>query len=103
MRPRVPWMNEVDDAILEYFEELEGVSPNRILLNPTAVYMNLVIDMEVLDRSDSTIQRRMRILNKIGLLEKVGGKRAYYRITDKGLKYLSGELDAGDLPNPTED
>jgi DNA-binding PadR family transcriptional regulator len=39
----------------------------------------------------------MRGLESSGLLEKVDEQRGYYRITNKGRQYLSGELDAEDL------
>nr|WP_243700388.1 winged helix-turn-helix domain-containing protein [Halorussus pelagicus] len=37
-----------------------------------------------------------------GLLEKVEGKRGYYRITDRGRAYLAGDLDAEDLESDEE-
>ena len=97
MRPRVPGMNEVDDAILEYFEELGEPAGERIELPPKPVHRNLVEVLEVLDRDSSTVARRMVNLEERGLLEKTDEKRAYYRITDKGRAYLAGELDADDL------
>lgn len=99
MRPRVPWMNEVDDAILEFFEELESAD-FRVALPPTAVYVNVVEELKALDRSPNTISRRMKILDQMGLLERVDEERGYYRITDRGLQYLQGELDASDLERP---
>jgi DNA-binding transcriptional ArsR family regulator len=96
-------MNEVDDAVLEYFEEYVNPSDYRPWVPPTAVYVNLVEEMGVVDRSTNTISRRMKRLGKMGLLERREGKRTYYRLTDKGLQYLHGELDADDLSNPDED
>lgn len=95
-------MNEADDAILEFFERLEdsGIS---VALPPTAVYVNLVEELETLDRSSKTISRRMSNLEKMGLLEVVDEKRRYYRITEMGMAYLEGQLDAEDIPRPEED
>lgn len=93
MRPRVPWMNEVDDSILEFFNS-QG---DQVSLPPTAVWYNLAEIFEVTDKSRDTVARRMRGLDKAGLLEKVGKQRGYYRITDKGRAYLSGELESEDL------
>ena len=97
MRARVPWMNEADDAILEYFQELETRSGHRISLPPTALWHNLVDQLGVLDRSQNTISRRMNILSEAGLLKKTDEKRGYYKITDRGVAYLEGELNVSDL------
>jgi len=100
MRPRVSWMNEVDDAILEYLQELETETGHRISLPPTAVWYNLVEQLGVLERSQNTISRRMNVLSEASLLEKTDEKRGYYRITDKGLAYLEGDLEMNDLEEP---
>lgn len=102
MRPRVPWMNEADDAILEFLQEQEKGSDPRVAFSPTGVYVNLVEIRRVLDRSPSTLSRRMSRLSKMGLLEVVDEDRGYYSITEKGLKYLSGDLDADDLSHPED-
>lgn len=96
MRPRVPGMNEVDDAILEFFEELGEVGGERVALPPTAVKRHLVDELGSVDRGRSTFSRRMGKLEARGLLEE-SYDGAYYRITDKGLAYLAGELEASDL------
>jgi hypothetical protein len=103
MRPRVPWMNETDDAILEFFEELEGCTEFRITLPPTAVWYNLVEVSSLLDKAPNTVSRRMGRLDDIGLLELVDEDRAYYRFTDKGQEYLDGNLDADDLRLPEDE
>ena len=64
MRARVSWMNEVDDAILEYLQELETDTGHRIALPPTAVWYNLVEELSVLDRSQNTVSRRMNVLSE---------------------------------------
>ncbi|WP_241431927.1 winged helix-turn-helix domain-containing protein [Natrialba chahannaoensis] len=90
-------MNEADDAILEYFQKLETDTDHRIALPPTAVWYNLVEELSVLNRSQNTISRRMNVLADAGLLEKTDKKRGYYKITDYGLSYLRGELEAREL------
>lgn len=93
MRPRVAGMNEIDDAILEFFEEqAEGV-----VLSPSLVWWNLAEERTVIDKSRETVARRMRNLPARGLLKKVDTDRAYYRLTEKGRAYLAGDLDADDL------
>lgn len=87
MRPRVSGMNEVDDSILEFFERQdEGVS-----LPPTPVHYNLVEVYKATDKSRETIARRMRKLAKRGLLEKVNDTKGYYRMTELGRRYLTGD------------
>jgi DNA-binding transcriptional ArsR family regulator len=97
MRARVSWMNEADDAILEYLQQLETETGHRVSLPPTAIWYNLVEELGVLDRSQNTISRRMNVLSNAGLLEKRDEKRGYYRITDSGVAYLDGELRAEEL------
>ncbi|SFS68435.1 transcriptional regulator [Halostagnicola kamekurae] len=97
MRPRVSWMKEVDDAILEYLQELETDTGHRISFPPTTVWYNPVEDLGVLDRSQNTLSRRMNVLSDASLLEKTDEKRGYYRITDKGIAYLEAELYVADL------
>ena len=67
-----------------------------------AVYMNLVEEMEVLDKAPNTISRRMKKLAEMGLLKVTNEKRGYYQFTDKGKQYLAGELDAEDLELPND-
>ena len=93
MRPRVEGMNEVDDAVLEFFEaQEEGVA-----LPPTVVWYNLHERLEVIDKSRDTVARRMRQLTERGLLSKVSEERGYYQITQNGYDYLTGDVDPEDL------
>lgn len=100
MRPRVAGMNEVDDAVLEYFEaQEEGAG-----LPPTVVWWNLAERLDVIDKSRDTVARRMRDnLTDRGLLSIADEKRGYYQITQKGRDYLAGEIDADDLRLDDED
>jgi CTP-dependent riboflavin kinase len=93
MRPRVEGMNEVDDAVLEFF----AAQDEGVVLPPTVVWYNLHECLEAIDKSRDTVARRMRKLTDRGLLSKVSEERGYYRITQKGRDYLAGELDADDL------
>ena len=90
-------MNEVDDAILEYFEDLGTVSGERVTLPPGPVHYNIVEVLGISSKSRSTFSRRMSNLADYGLLELVDETKSYYQVTDKGLRYLSGELDADEL------
>ncbi|WP_323173817.1 winged helix-turn-helix domain-containing protein [Natrialba sp. PRR66] len=82
MRPRVEWMNQTDNRILEILDESD------LILSPAVTAINL-------DYSRNWVSRRMSKLQKAGLIEKVNG--SYYRITDRGRAYLTGELDAEEL------
>lgn len=95
-------MNEVDDAILEFLQELD-VDGRPVALKPGAVHYNLVTEFGMLNKSLSTFSRRMAKLEEVGLLEKTEDSRGSpYKITDKGRSYLSGELEADDL-EPTDE
>lgn len=82
MRPRVEWMNQTDNRILELLEE------SNLILSPAVTAVNL-------DYSRNWVSRRMSKLEDADLIEKVNG--SYYRITDRGRAYLEGELEAADL------
>ena len=96
MRPRVPWMTETDDTILEYFEALEAAGFS-VWQAPTPIWVNLTDNLGATEKSRETISRRMGKLEQMGLLERVDETRGYYRITEKGLAYLSGELEREEL------
>lgn len=85
MRPLVSWMTKSDPAIIEVFGEA------GIAMPPAVAEYNLQ------GVSKSTIKRRIPHLVEHGLLEKVDERKGYYRITEKGKKYLVGELNAKDL------
>ncbi|RDZ41459.1 MarR family transcriptional regulator [Haloferax sp. Atlit-47N] len=84
MRPRVDWMNQTDDRVLELLDESD------LILSPAVVAMNL-------DYTRNWVSRRMSKLSKAELIEEV--ERGYYRISSKGRAYLSGEIDAVELEN----
>lgn len=88
MAYRLPagWMNAADDRILEWLDT-EGVATPKTLT-----------DDSPFDYHRKTIQRRLRKLDKAGLIERVG--RGVYRITDQGRAYLIGEADLRDLEEP---
>lgn len=75
-------MNQTDNRILELLDE------SGLILSPAVLAINL-------EYSRNWISRRISILVDAGLVEQVDG--AYYRITEKGLDYLAGNLDSGEL------
>lgn len=93
-------MNETDDSILEYLAQLEIDGGEYVTQSPTAVWVNLHDQFDILDKSQSTVARRMGHLEEMELLEKTDETRAYYRITEKGLRYLEGDISRDELPDP---
>jgi len=84
MRPRVEWMNQTDNRILELLDE------SNLILSPAVTAVNL-------DYSRNWVSRRMSKLEDADLIEKVNG--SYYQITDRGRAYLEGDLEADDFEN----
>ncbi|TKX50075.1 winged helix-turn-helix transcriptional regulator [Halorubrum sp. ASP121] len=82
MRPRVDWMNQTDDRVLELLAESD------LILTPAVIAKNL-------EYTRNWVSRRIGKLEDSGLVEPVDS--GYYRITDLGRAYLAGDLDAGDL------
>lgn len=80
------WMQAADDRILEYLRA-EGVTTPKSLS-----------DESPYDYHRNTVQRRLRLLSKAGLVERVG--RGVYTISEEGEAYLDGELDLRDAEEP---
>jgi len=89
MRPRVPWMNQCDNRILEFLDETD------IVATPFVIASNI-------DYSRQYVNQRVRILTTNDLLENTG--EGLYQITDLGRQYLEGNLEKEDLtPGQHED
>jgi len=82
MRPRVEWMNQTDDRVLELLAESD------LILSPSVIAKNL-------EYTRNWVSRRLGKLEEAELVKQVDS--GYYRITDRGRGYLSGELDASEL------
>lgn len=82
-------MNEKDDIILEYLRDTGVAEPPKVL------HFNLI--REGADHSIDTTRRRLKRLEKSGLVQIVKEKGAYYEITDAGVAYLAGDLDVDKL------
>ena len=81
-RPRVDWMTQADDRILEVIED------SGLVLTPAVLAANI-------DYSRNYISDRCRLLNEAGLLAKED--EGLYYITEKGRAYLMGEIDGDEL------
>lgn len=91
-------MNEVDDSILEFYR----LQHEDITLPPASVHYNLANVYNATDKSQETVARRMRKLEKRGLLEKAKDVRGYYQMTVKGLNYLDGNISKEEILLPEE-
>ncbi|MDZ5812396.1 ArsR family transcriptional regulator [Halorubrum sp. AD140] len=83
-------MTKSDDAILEF------LAHHGIALPPTAIAFNIQ------NISRPTIDRRLPKLEDAGLVKRYDDPQGYTEITDRGLAYLSGDLDAEELEDISE-
>ena len=75
-------MTQGDDRILETLAESE------LILSPAVIAINI-------EYTRNYVNKRVAVLLENGLIERV--QDGYYQITEKGRKYLAGDLDANDL------
>jgi len=73
-----------DDRILEFFEETD------IILSPGIISANIEL-------SRSHVSRRLSALADHGLIESSDTGHGHYQITEKGRKYLSGEIEEDEI------
>lgn len=102
MRPRVPGMTEADDAILELLQELGTPGGKRIALPPSPIWRHLVVELETIDKSPSTISRRLKTLSERKLVNVRKEDGAYYALSGKGDRYLTGDIEKSELELPNE-
>ena len=75
-------MTQADERVLEFLHEKE------IVASPSVIAANI-------DYTGEYLSRRCNKLEDAGLLQRVDASN--YRITDLGVRFLDGELDAADL------
>lgn len=75
-------MTGLDDRILEM------LASSGLVLSPSIIAYNL-------DRSREGVAKRIRKLERHGLIERE--TRGKYRITSEGRAYLDGDLDVGSV------
>jgi len=83
MRASADWMSIWDDRILEFISENDGGSVGEIA------------DHKLIRVSQPHVSRRCTVLADHDLLRPLGN--GVYMITDKGMQYLDGDLDAEEL------
>ena len=87
--PRGPdWENSATKPVLKLLAE------HDLALSATGIYYNLD---QALERapSQATVTRALKGLREVGLVNQPHG--SLYQITEKGRKYLAGDLDTSDL------
>ncbi|WP_266081650.1 MarR family transcriptional regulator [Haladaptatus caseinilyticus] len=90
MRNRASWMNKATDPVLEILADTGYALPSG------AIYYNLS-HKEQTDVSRRTVLRALDPLKEHGLVRIADQTETYYEITEKGQRYLSGNLDAETL------
>lgn len=86
------WMSpKADDRILETIREMGNMTPLALSRDG---------EQPRLDMGRTWASERCRVLTRYGLLRKLD--RGLYAITDEGIAYLEGELDAREL-EPIDD
>lgn len=91
MRRRVSGMDQIDDALLEFYDL---ISPNDtpVWMKPGNVYRNLVTEREIIDKSNATVVRHIQKLADAGLLQAADDDSGFYAITGLGRRYLNDNL-----------
>ena len=83
MRKSGSWMSVWDDRILELLEDSEtGCLP------PVRIHAN-----EFIQVSKPQVVRRLQRMEDFGLVD---GENGYYKITERGKEYLSGDVDVSE-------
>nr|WP_254832848.1 MarR family transcriptional regulator [Haloglomus salinum] len=77
MRPRIEWMTQADERVLEFLHEKD------IIASPSVIAANI-------DYSNEYISRRCQQLAEEGFIQRTDPSN--YQITDLGEKFLTGEL-----------
>ena len=82
MRPRIDWMTQADERIMEFLQEKD------IVASPSVIAANI-------DYTGEYISRRCRKLASARLLQRIDASN--YRLTELGEQFLQGEIDASEI------
>ncbi|MUV60619.1 MarR family transcriptional regulator [Halobacterium sp. CBA1126] len=82
MRPRIEWMTQADERVLEFLYEKD------IVASPSVIAANI-------DYTSEYISRRCQKLADAELLQPVDPTN--YRITELGERYLEGDIDPSEV------
>ena len=84
----VDWMQPADNYILEWLSRAGKQTPHTIGLNIAYSY--------------ETASHRCPVLAEHGLLDRVEGERGVYELSERGQRYLDGELSPEDLRDDSD-
>ena len=87
-RKPAEWMCTLDERILEHLEREGWAMPRHI---ERATTMNA---------SKERVSERLRVLTRVGLVGAIFERSRMYELTNEGVMYLGGDLDAEHLPRP---
>ena len=97
----VSWVNEVDLLILEFLEQATRSSDSPVAVPVGPIYHNIVDLRQQSEKTRSTFSRRCSHLADLGFLADAEvSKTPYYQITDIGRRYIRGEMDRDEVPQP---
>ena len=89
MHRRVEWMVPADTSILRYMHAAVDERGNQAIQTPITISLNT-------GYSNRHVANRCQLLADHGLLERIDDQ-AHYRITDKGVGLLEGDVDPEEL------
>ena len=93
MRPQLPsWMTHVDRGILE---RLQNEGNDELVLGPRAIADNT-------DFARSTVRNHLIELRKRGLVDYFDEEGGIYQLSDRGRKWLAGDLGPEELEDDEE-
>lgn len=75
---------------------LKFLNERNVALPPKVLYNNLLL-YETITFSDKTVQRLLLESEELGLVENINFGHSHYRITNKGRKYLRGDINIDEL------
>lgn len=77
------------------FTVLSFLEDSQMALPPKVVCWNM--KEQGIEIGYSTVRKTLPELEEYGLVNRAAEEEGYYRITDRGRKFLAGEIDADDL------
>lgn len=84
-------MAQIDERILEYLSEESYASPEEM------------VEREVFAASRARIRERLSVLARHNLVAPWTDDWQAYELTERGERYLAGDLDGDALPDPWAD
>lgn len=87
MRRWVPGMSDVDNAIVEFLQELGEPGGEPVAFSPRILHRNLVEMRGIVDCAPNTVSRHLKDLADAGVLIRLDEDAAHYVLSDMGWRY----------------